>query len=599
VSGSRTETVTTSGTYQLNAYETSAADTKILKIPRTRDSAGNVNGYYYLEYRKPTSTWNQFLGSGRADYGNGVLVHTSGATPLCTSYCGPDFSGSGGGGDSNIVDTQPATGSGSADFNDAPLLLNESYTDDGAGVTFTVTATTAGSATVQVTLGTPMRTVRTVIYPAGGGSVSGNSTNYTPGQSVTLTASPSNCFVRWRESRSNQSYPNPYTFTIQADRLLEAVFSSATCVAAPANDAFPGTSISTGQHDALTSGATTEASEPTSFNCGGTNVTVGKSAWYTYTPSTSGQVTMSTAGSNYDTVLAVYTGGSVGGLSQVACNDDNAASASWSSQVQFTGQAGTPYRVQVSGFNAASGNMVLTVTAAAPDSDARQEGAVGVGGSLSLGGTATFTVAVKNYGSLATPAIHPYIDGTSGAGTSWRAAGSSPASAVIQPGQTVTFTLQQPLASTGTWTFNQIALWNDDTNAHWKALPANGQNQAVTFQVTMSCSPRPQVGLSTALSGDGRLAVTVTAGAADAGNRLSALRFGGDARTPNPNALIDLPGFDNGRTAPTTVQLPNVTAYTFYVRRHSPGSPVTLPVTVTDQCGSWQTVVGGGTGAGF
>lgn len=596
-SGSKAQTVSTTGAYTLNAYETSADNTKILRIPRTRNSAGVVNGYYYLEYRKPTSTWNQFL-SGRADYGSGVLVHTSGATPLCTSYCGPDFSGGGGGGDSNIVDTQPASGSGTADFNDAPLTLNESYTDDGAGVTFSVTAASSTSATVQVTFGTPMRTVRTVVYPAGGGSVSGASTTYTPGQSVTLTASPSNCFVRWRESRSNQSYPNPYTFTIQADRLIEAVFSSATCPAAPANDAFPGATISAGQQIALTTGATTETSEPTSFSCGGVAVTVGKSAWYTYTPSSAGQVTLSTAGSNFDTVLGVYTGGAVGSLTPFACNDDIVNNVNTASQVQFTGQAGTPYRIQVSGYNAASGNSMLTLTSAAPEPDPRQEGAIGISGNLTTGNSATFTVAVKNYGSVATPALHPYIDGTNSAGATWRANSPSPASSVIQPGQTVTFTFQQPLATGGTWSFTQIALWNDDANAHWKALPANGQSQAVTFQVTMSCSPRPKISVTTAVS-SGRLAVTVSASSTESGNRIGALQFGTDARTPNSNALIDLPGFGNGRTAPTSIQLANVTSYTFYLRRSSPGTAVTLPLTVTDGCGGWQTVVGGGSGAGF
>jgi hypothetical protein len=99
------------------------------------------------------------------------------------------------------------------------------------------------------------------------------------------------------------------------------------------------------------------------------------------------------------------------------------------------------------------------------------------------------------------------------------------------------------------------------------------------------------------------MAVTVTAGAPEQGNRLTNLQFGPDARTPNPNALIDLPGIGNGRTAPTSVAVPNTPAtYTFYLRRQSPSTPLTLPVTVTDFCGTWQTVVGAGTGtvqAGF
>jgi M6 family metalloprotease-like protein len=601
----RAQTVSSSGSYQLNVYEDGSDNTKVLRIPRTRDASGGVNGYYYLEYRKPSSTWNGFL-TNRAEYGTGVLVHTSGATPLCTSFCGPDFSGSGGGGDSNIVDTAPASGYGSADFNDAPLSLNESYADEAAGVTFQVTATSPTSAMVQVTIGTPLRTVRTVVYPASAGTVDANGMTFSPGQSVTLTAQPAGCFVRWRENRANQSYPNPYTFTIQGDRLLEAVFSSSTCAPAPANDAFPGTSVSTGQHVALNYGATTEAGEPTTFNCDGANVTLGKTAWYTYTPTVTSQVTLSTAGSNFDTIMRVYSGGAVGALTPVACNDDIVNNANLMSQVQFAAQAGTPYRIQIGGYHnsgngtTASGNLILNVSSAAQESDPRQEGAIGVSGNLSVGGAATLTVAVKNHGGIPTPAIFPIVDGTNAAGGSWRADTSSPASAVIQPGQTVTFTLTEPLNSAGTWTGGSIILWNADANALWKALPANGNSQQVSFQVTVSCSPRPKVNLSTSVNGDGRLTVTLAVANAEAGNRLTSLQFGPDSRTPNPNALIDLPGIGNGRTVPTTVQLPGTpSSYTFYVRRQVPGVPVTLPITVTDGCGTWQTIVGGGTDAGF
>ncbi len=77
----RPQVASTSGTYTINAYEEGSANVKVLKVPRTRDSSGAVNGYYYLEYRKPSTTWSAFL-SGRPDYGNGALLHTSGATPL-------------------------------------------------------------------------------------------------------------------------------------------------------------------------------------------------------------------------------------------------------------------------------------------------------------------------------------------------------------------------------------------------------------------------------------------------------------------------------------------------------------------------------------
>ena len=254
----------------------------------------------------------------------------------------------------------------------------------------------------------------------------------------------------------------------------------------------------------------------------------------------------------------------------------------------------------MAGYGGEGGNASLNVTLPVPTADPRQEGPIAVGGSTAVGGTATFTVSVKNYGSLATPAIHPFIDGTTSGGTTWRANASLPTSAVIQPGQTATFAVSQVLATAGTWTSTGVALWNHDTGTVWQALPANGQSQQVSVQAVMSCSPRPAITVRTALSGDGRLAVTIAATGQEHGNRLTSLQFGSDVRTPVTNALIDLPGVGNGRSAPASVAVPGSPAtYTFYIRRESPGAAVTVPITVTDGCGAWNTIVGGGTGAGF
>ena len=594
--GSRQHIAASAGSYTIYPYESLSVNTKVLKIPRTRDANGTVNGYYYLEYRKPTANWSNFATS-RPDYGNGVLVHTAGATPLCTSVCGPDFSGSGGGGDSNIIDTQPGSYSGTSDFRDAPLLVNESYADIGAGVTIQVTQTNLDSAVVTVAFSEPQRSIHTVVYPEQAGSVSGGGV-FSPGQIATLTASPAGCFAYWRENRSQQAFPNPYTFTVGADRTLEAVFTSTTCAAPPANDSFAGTTISTGQQSVNTAAATVQTGEPTSFSCGGSTLTTGRTAWYTLQPAASTQYTLTTVGSAFDTVLAVYTGSAVNSLTSVSCNDD--FNGAQTSQVQFTAQAGTLYRVQLGGYDAEGGNGVLNVAAATLESDPRQEGPIVVQSGAMAGGSATITVAVKNYGQGATPSIRPFVDGTNPTGQPWRADSVQPASAIIQPGQTATFTLQLPVNAPGTWTTTGVSLWNVTSNAAWKALPANGQSQQVPFAVSMNCgSPRPKVTMQTALS-DGRLAVTLTAGAQGEGNRLTALQFGGDPKAPNPNALIDLPGIGNGRTAPATVTLPGSPAtYTFYVRRQAANQAVTLPLVVTDHCGTWQTMVGAGTSAGF
>ncbi|NBP25227.1 MAG: hypothetical protein EBU81_11895, partial [Proteobacteria bacterium] len=99
---------------------------------------------------------------------------------------------------------------------------------------------------------------------------------------------------------------------------------------------------------------TSESGEPTHAG-----QAPGKSVWYIWTAPNSGSVTMGTAGSAFDTVLAVYTGSSVGALTQVAANDDRASGVT-DSQVTFQAVAGTVYRVAVDGKSGASGNLTIT-----------------------------------------------------------------------------------------------------------------------------------------------------------------------------------------------------------------------------------------------
>ena len=83
--------------------------------------------------------------------------------------------------------------------------------------------------------------------------------------------------------------------------------------------------------------ATAEPGEP-----GGLN-----SIWYKWKPWTNGPVTFTTAGSTFDTLLCVYTGGSVTSLVTVACNDNDGASAT--SLVTFEANPTNDYRIMVAG----------------------------------------------------------------------------------------------------------------------------------------------------------------------------------------------------------------------------------------------------------
>jgi len=92
----------------------------------------------------------------------------------------------------------------------------------------------------------------------------------------------------------------------------------------------------------------------------------GKSVWYRFTPTSSGRVTIDTCSyASFDTLLAVYTGSSVGALTSVASNDDTVGCGSGTaSRVSFDATAGTTYRIAVDGKNGASGQFTIAISPA-------------------------------------------------------------------------------------------------------------------------------------------------------------------------------------------------------------------------------------------
>ncbi len=105
---------------------------------------------------------------------------------------------------------------------------------------------------------------------------------------------------------------------------------------------------------ANTTSATKEPAEPDHAGNAG-----GKSLWYSWTPTITRQVTFDTLGTDFDTLLAIYTGNILTNLSLVASNDDIAGANNRQSKVTFNAINGTTYRIAVDGFGGASGNLVL------------------------------------------------------------------------------------------------------------------------------------------------------------------------------------------------------------------------------------------------
>ncbi len=109
-------------------------------------------------------------------------------------------------------------------------------------------------------------------------------------------------------------------------------------------------------------GASAEAGEPAHAGSA-----TGASLWWEWTAAGSTPVTISTAGTAYDSTLAIYTGGSPGALTLVASNDNSGSL--FTSSVSFVSVAGTAYQIAVDGRNAASGLTLLTVQAAPANND--------------------------------------------------------------------------------------------------------------------------------------------------------------------------------------------------------------------------------------
>ena len=132
---------------------------------------------------------------------------------------------------------------------------------------------------------------------------------------------------------------------------------------APLNDNFANAQQingCTGTLNATNANATKEAGEPVDDPANST--AGGASIWYSWQAPTSDSVTITTIGSDFDTMLGVYTGTSVNALTTIAKNDDIVLGTNIQSSVTFTATAGTVYKISVDGYDADTGNVVLNWT---------------------------------------------------------------------------------------------------------------------------------------------------------------------------------------------------------------------------------------------
>ncbi len=122
----------------------------------------------------------------------------------------------------------------------------------------------------------------------------------------------------------------------------------------PANDAFAARPLLDGAGGTLAASndfASREDGEPAHAGIAG-----GKSVWWRWVAPGSGALTLTTAGSSFDTLLAVYTGSTLAGLAQVGASDD--AGGPQSALTVEVG-AGVEYQIAVDGKGGARGALAL------------------------------------------------------------------------------------------------------------------------------------------------------------------------------------------------------------------------------------------------
>lgn len=178
-------------------------------------------------------------------------------------------------------------------------------------------------------------------------------------------------------------------------------------------------------------GATSEAGEPA--HAGQTG---GASNWYSWTAPYSGTATIDTLWPQFDSLLAVYTGDTLAGLTPIASNDD-ISPTNHASLVTFAAKAGQTYRIAVDGKAGAQGSFVLEKTLVGPTLSS-------TGSKVLEGNSGThpmkFTLKLSQPASTPVTVAYATKSGTATAGSDFIGTAGH---VIFSPGQTVkTVTVQ-------------------------------------------------------------------------------------------------------------------------------------------------------------
>lgn len=252
----------------------------------------------------------------------------------------------------------------------------------------------------------------------------------------------------------------------------------AAAIGPPVNDPFAGALALdpvTGQATGVNLNATRETGEPDHAGVAG-----GGSVWWAWQGQANGTLALDTHGSSFDTLLAVYTGESVGSLTPVAAND-NDGSFGGASGLSFTARAGEVYRIAVDGRNGVTGRITLNRSFTPSATADLAVAASGTPSTTFVGKLVTYTVNVVNNGpEPATevtvtdpiPAGASFVSASPGCGLSGGTVTCSAGTLAAGGGVSYTVVLTPTLAGTLINTIHVAGFTND---------PAPGNNASAVF----------------------------------------------------------------------------------------------------------------------
>lgn len=258
-------------------------------------------------------------------------------------------------------------------FSASPTSVNVADASQNVTVTMTITDDHSGFGYASLSL-------QTADLANFGGSapvyesnrISGNGTNGVYQVTVSVPQGTVSGTYHWNLSCQDKALNNTWLSGGENHPLLADDSITVTGVNPPANDDFSARinlgSALPSSASGTNRGATLEASE--TYLSGYQSGAAQSSVWYSWTATATGWVSVDTVGSNFDTILGVFAGASIGSLSRIGFNDHSAWQSETASvnvsRLHFKATAGTTYQIAVYGWQSERGDFDLHIASTPP-----------------------------------------------------------------------------------------------------------------------------------------------------------------------------------------------------------------------------------------